>query len=121
MPSCSQMKLQLLHFHAVFKTWPIFQELKSIVSFRRRWSQRNFSENRNIQANQSKDLQYFSRLLTLASPSSFSGSQVLGSLRIFHDHGLRGWGWGDLYQICLRVLSKIEGFRLCEVHEVLST
>ena len=26
-PSCSQMRLQLLHFHAVFKTWPTFQEL----------------------------------------------------------------------------------------------
>ena len=26
------------------------------VSFRRRWSQRNFSENRNIQSNQSKDI-----------------------------------------------------------------
>ena len=25
-PSCSQMRLQLLHFHAVFKTWPTFQE-----------------------------------------------------------------------------------------------
>ena len=57
MPSCSQMRLQLLHFHAVFKTWPTFQELTSIVSFRRRrWSQRNFSENRNIQGNQSKDV-----------------------------------------------------------------
>ena len=44
------------HFHAVFKTWPTFQELTSIVSFRRRWSQRNFSENRNIQGNQSKDV-----------------------------------------------------------------
>ena len=39
------MILQLLHFHAVFKTWPTFQELASIVSFRRRrWSQRNFSK-----------------------------------------------------------------------------
>ena len=56
-PSCSQMRLQLLHFHTVFKTWPTFQELTSIVSFRRRrWSQRNFSENRNIQGNQSKDM-----------------------------------------------------------------
>ena len=56
-PSCSQMRLQLLHFHAVFKTWPTFQELTSIVSFRkRRWSQRNFSENRNKQGNQSKDM-----------------------------------------------------------------
>ena len=54
--SCSQMRLQLLHFHAVFKMWPIFQELTSIVSFRRRhWNQSNFSENRNIQGNQSKD------------------------------------------------------------------
>ena len=45
---CSQMRLQLLHFHAVFKTCPTFQELTSIVSFRRRlWSQRNFSGNRN--------------------------------------------------------------------------
>ena len=33
-PSCSQMRLQLLHFHAVFKTWPTFQELMSIVLFR---------------------------------------------------------------------------------------
>ena len=56
-PSWSQMRLQLLHFHAVFKTWPTFQELTSIVSFRRRrWSQRNFSENRNIHGNQSKDV-----------------------------------------------------------------
>ena len=46
-----------VHFHAVFKTWPTFQELMSIVSFRRRrWSQSNFSENRNIQGNQSKDI-----------------------------------------------------------------
>ena len=30
------MRLQLLHFHALFKTWPTFQELTSIVSFRRR-------------------------------------------------------------------------------------
>ena len=51
------MRLQLLHFHVVFKTWPTFQELTSIVSFRRRrWSQRNFSENRNIPGNQSKDM-----------------------------------------------------------------
>ena len=57
LPSCSQMRLQLLHFHAVFKMWPTFQELTSTVSFRRRrWSQRNFSENRNIQGNQSKDV-----------------------------------------------------------------
>ena len=55
-PSCSQMRLQLLHFPAVFKTWPTFQELTSIVSFRRRrWSsERNLSENRNIQGNQLK-------------------------------------------------------------------
>ena len=39
------MRLQLLHFQAVFKTWPTFQELTSTFSFRRRrWSQRNFSE-----------------------------------------------------------------------------
>ena len=45
------LRLQLLHFHGVFKTWPTFQELKSIVSFRRRrWSQRDFSVNRNIRA-----------------------------------------------------------------------
>ena len=51
------MRLQLLHFHAVFKTWPTFQELTSIVSFRRRrWSQSNFSENRNIQCDQSEDI-----------------------------------------------------------------
>ena len=30
-PSCCQMRLQLLHFHAVFKPWPTFQELE------RRW------------------------------------------------------------------------------------
>ena len=34
MPSCSQMRLQLLHFHAVFKTWPTFQELSKRPSFR---------------------------------------------------------------------------------------
>ena len=57
MPSCSQMRLQLLHFHSVFKTWPTFQELTSIVSFRRRrWSQGNFGKNRNIQGKQSKDI-----------------------------------------------------------------
>ena len=39
-PSCSWMRLQLLHFHAVCKTWPTFQELMSIILFRRRrWSQ----------------------------------------------------------------------------------
>ena len=27
-PSCAQMRLQLLHFHAVFKTWPTFQKLE---------------------------------------------------------------------------------------------
>ena len=32
----SKLGLQLLHFHAVFKTWSAFQELKSIVSFRER-------------------------------------------------------------------------------------
>ena len=30
--SWSQMRLQLLHFHAVFKTWPKFQELKYVRS-----------------------------------------------------------------------------------------
>ena len=56
-PSCSQMSLQLLHLHAVFKTWSTFQELTPIVSFRRRgWSQRDFVGNRNIQSKQSKDL-----------------------------------------------------------------
>ena len=51
------MRLQLLHFHALFKTWLTFQELTSIVSLRRRcWSQENISENRNIQGNQSKDM-----------------------------------------------------------------
>ena len=39
-------------FHAVFKTWLT----SSIVLFRRRWSQQNFSQNRNIQGNQSKDM-----------------------------------------------------------------
>ena len=34
MPSCSQMRLQLLHFHAVLKTWPTFQELSKRPSFR---------------------------------------------------------------------------------------
>ena len=80
-PSCCQMRLQLLHFHVVCKTWPTFQELTSIVSFRRRrWSQRNFSENRNIQCNQSKDVLSKIRGLgrniflapTLALPSSFA-------------------------------------------------
>ena len=53
--SSSQMRLQLLHFHAVFKMLLTFQELTSIISFRRRrWSQRNFSENWNIQDNQIK-------------------------------------------------------------------
>ena len=57
MPSCSQMRLQLLHFHAIFKMWPTFQELTSIVSLRRRClSQRFLSENRNIQGNQSNIL-----------------------------------------------------------------
>ena len=51
------MRLQLIHFHAVFKMRSTFQELTSIVSSRRRrWSERNFSENRNIQGNQSKDM-----------------------------------------------------------------
>ena len=31
MPSCPQMRLQLLHFHAVFKTRPTFHELTFIV------------------------------------------------------------------------------------------
>ena len=50
-PSCSQRRLQLHHFHAVFKTWPTFQELTCIISFRRRcWIQSiNFSDNKNIQ------------------------------------------------------------------------
>ena len=56
------------------------QELTSIVSFRRRrWSQRNSSENRNVHGNQSKDIlskirlitkKYFSCLPTLALPST---------------------------------------------------
>ena len=82
-PSYSQMRLQLLHFHAVFKMWATFPELISVVSFRRRhWSQWNFSENRNMQGNQSKDTVYllntriretcFSCLPMLASPSSFA-------------------------------------------------
>ena len=46
------MRLQLLHFHVVFKTWPSSEELTSIVSFRRRhW---NFGKNRNMKGNQSK-------------------------------------------------------------------
>ena len=54
-PSCSQMRLQLLHFHTVFKTWSTCQELTSVVAFRRRrWSQQNFSKNRNIHGKQSK-------------------------------------------------------------------
>ena len=63
--------------------WAAFPELISVVSFRRRhWSQRNFSENRNMQGNQSKDTVYllntriretcFSCLPMLASPSSFA-------------------------------------------------
>ena len=56
-PSWSQMRLQLLHFHAVFKTWLTFQELTSINSFRRRrWSERDSGENRNIQGNQRNDM-----------------------------------------------------------------
>ena len=35
-PSCAQMKLQLLDFHAVFKTWPTFHEQTSIFTFRKR-------------------------------------------------------------------------------------
>ena len=39
------MRLQLLHLHTVFKTWPTFQELMSIILFRRRcWSQQNLSK-----------------------------------------------------------------------------
>ena len=78
-PSCSHMRLQLLRFHAVFKMWPTFQELTSIVSFRRRrWSQPNFSENRKIHSNQSKDMlskiakKLFSCLPTLVLASSFA-------------------------------------------------
>ena len=49
------MRLQLLHFHVVCKTWSIFQQLSSIFSFRKtRWRQLNFSENRNKQCNQGK-------------------------------------------------------------------
>ena len=77
------VRLQLLHLHAVFKMWPTFQELTYIVSFRRRrWSQRNFSENRNIQGNQSKDMLnegrglgrniYIFCIPTLALASSFA-------------------------------------------------
>ena len=56
-PSFSEMTLQLLHFHTVFKTWLTFQELTSIVSLRRKcWSQSNLSKNRNVRGNQSKDI-----------------------------------------------------------------
>ena len=54
-PSCSQMRRQLLHFQVVCKTWSIFQQLSSNFSFRKtHWRQLNFSENRNKQCNQSK-------------------------------------------------------------------
>ena len=59
MPSCSQVRLQLLHWfpRCLQNMTDIVQELTSNVSFRkRRWSQRNFSENRKIQGNQSKDI-----------------------------------------------------------------
>ena len=53
--SCETSTAPFSH-SSVFKTWPTFQELTSIVSFsKRRWSQRNFSENRNMQGNLSKD------------------------------------------------------------------
>ena len=53
--SCSRVGRQLLHFHVVCKTWPIFQQLSSIFSVRkRRWKQLKFSENKNKQCNQSK-------------------------------------------------------------------
>ena len=54
-PSCSRVRRQLLHFHVISKTWPIFQQLSSIFSFRkRRWKQLKFSENRNKHCNQRK-------------------------------------------------------------------
>ena len=45
--SCAQMRLQLLHFHAVFKTRSTFQEPANVSFRRRRWRQRNFSESIN--------------------------------------------------------------------------
>ena len=76
-PSCSQLRLQLLHFHAVFNTWPTFQGLMSIfMSGKRRWSQKNFSENRQIKHMLKKDMRImkkcFSCLPTLVLPSSFA-------------------------------------------------
>ena len=55
MPSCSRVRRQLLHFHVVYKTWSIFQQLSSIFSFMKtRWRQLNVSENGNKHCNQSK-------------------------------------------------------------------
>ena len=51
-PSCSQMRLQLLHFHVSFADI----SRTFTVSSRRRWSQWNFSENRNIRGNKSEDM-----------------------------------------------------------------
>ena len=66
-PSCSQMRLQLLHFHIVFKTWPTFQELTSIVSFRRRWSQWNFSERETYTVTKVNMCEDYGRNIFLAS------------------------------------------------------
>ena len=76
-PSCSQLRLQLLHFHAVFKTWPTFQGLTSIFMFGKRcWSQQNFSKNRQIKDMLKKDTRImkkcFSCLPTLVLLSSFA-------------------------------------------------
>ena len=77
--ACSQVRLQLLHFHAVFKKWQTFQELTSIVSFRRKsWSQRNFRERETYRITKVKmclvKYEDYGRNIflppTLASPSS---------------------------------------------------
>ena len=45
------MRLKLLHFHAIDVA-----DISRTNVHRRRWSQRNLSENRNIQGNQSTDI-----------------------------------------------------------------
>lgn len=57
MPSCSRVRLQLLHSYVVSKTRFTFQELKSIFSVRKgRWWQLNFSEKRKQECNQIKHM-----------------------------------------------------------------